>query len=121
MQAFAPARENGFDETLDCEYRESRDFRLNGQCFFLCSAGMLQTPAADIGARQGVVRQWIRRMTPVREGRLSLDDISGADECFLTNSRLGVMPVAEIEGRRLPSRDTGEALAGMYRERILRK
>ena len=33
---------------------------------------------------------------------------------FLTNSRLGVMPVAEIEGRCLPSRSRGAAMAAAY-------
>jgi branched-subunit amino acid aminotransferase/4-amino-4-deoxychorismate lyase len=81
----------------------------------------LRTPAANIGVRQGVVRQWITRMTPVREDRISLDDISAAKECFLTNSRIGVMPVSHIQGRALPSRSTAETLAGLYRERILRE
>jgi 4-amino-4-deoxychorismate lyase len=88
--------------------------------FFLIE-GILQTPAVDVGVRRGVVRQWITRMTPVRESRLSLEEISAAEECFLTNSRLGVMPVSHIEGRPLPSRSTGEALARLYCERILRK
>ena len=88
--------------------------------FFLIE-GILQTPAADIGARQGVVRQWITRMTPVRENQLSLEEISAAEECFLTNSRLGVMPVSHIEGRPLPSRSTGQALARLYCEKILRQ
>jgi branched-subunit amino acid aminotransferase/4-amino-4-deoxychorismate lyase len=88
--------------------------------FFLIE-GILQTPAADVGVRQGVVRQWITGMTPVREVRLSLEDISAAEECFLTNSRLGVMPVSHIAGRPLPDRSIGEALAKLYRERILRK
>ena len=88
--------------------------------FFLID-GTLRTPAADIGVRRGVVRQWITRMTPVREDRLSLEDVSAAEECFLTNSRIGVMPVSQIQGRALPSRSTGEALAGLYRERILRE
>jgi branched-subunit amino acid aminotransferase/4-amino-4-deoxychorismate lyase len=49
-----------------------------------------------------------------------LEDAKTADECFLTNSRLGVMPVSEIDGRQLPSREAGMALAALYRERILR-
>jgi branched-subunit amino acid aminotransferase/4-amino-4-deoxychorismate lyase len=88
--------------------------------FFLIG-GILQTPAAEIGVRQGVVRQWIMRTRPIREGRLSLETIRAAEECFLTNSRLGVMPVSHIEGRPLPSRSAGEALLGLYRERILRE
>ena len=120
VRALSLARENGFDETLIVNIERVVISAAMANVFFLIE-GILQTPAADIGVRQGVVRQWITRMTSVREGRLSLDNISAAEECFLTNSRLGVMPVSHIEGRRLPSRGTGEALAGMYRERILRK
>ena len=119
VRALSLARENGFDETLIVNIERVVISAAMANVFFLIE-GILQTPEADIGARQGVVRQWITRMTPVREGRLTLDNISGAEECFLTNSRLGVMPVSHIEGRRLPSRAAGEALARMYRERILR-
>jgi 4-amino-4-deoxychorismate lyase len=86
---------------------------------FFVFGRVLRTPSVSVGARQGVVRAWIKEMTPVDESLLSLEDIKEADECFLTNSRLGVMPVAEIEGRCLPSRNHGEALAALYRERIL--
>jgi branched-subunit amino acid aminotransferase/4-amino-4-deoxychorismate lyase len=120
VRALSQARENGFDETLIVNIERVVISAAVANVFFLIG-GILHTPATDIGARQGVVRQWITRITPVREGRLSLEEISAAEECFLTNSRLGVMPVSHIEGRPLPSRDTGEALAGMYRERILRK
>jgi branched-subunit amino acid aminotransferase/4-amino-4-deoxychorismate lyase len=119
VRALSLARENGFDETLIVNIERVVISAAMANVFFLIE-GILQTPAAD-QVRQGVVRQWITRMTPVREGRLSLEDISAAEECFLTNSRLGVMPVSHIEGRPLPSRSTGEAFAGLYRERILRK
>ena len=58
-------------------------------------------------------------MMPVDESILAVEDIRVADECFLTNSRLGVMPVAAIEGRCLPSRSRGAALAAFYREKFL--
>jgi 4-amino-4-deoxychorismate lyase len=120
VRALAFARENGFDETLIVNIERVVISAAMANVFFLID-GTLRTPAADIGVRRGVVRQWITRMTPVREDRLSLEDVSAAEECFLTNSRIGVMPVSQIQGRALPSRSTGEALAGLYRERILRE
>jgi branched-subunit amino acid aminotransferase/4-amino-4-deoxychorismate lyase len=120
VRAMTLARENGFDEALIVNIERVVISAAMANVFVLIE-GILQTPAIDVGVRQGVVRQWITRMTPVRESRLSVEDISAAEECFLTNSRLGVMPVSHIEGRPLPSRSTGEALAGVYRERILRK
>ena len=118
VQAFAAARENGFDEALVLNIEGAVISASMANVFFVFG-GMLRTPAVSVGARRGVVRAWIKEMTPVEESLLSLEDIKEADECFLTNSRLGVMPVAEIEGRCLPSRNRGEALAALYRERIL--
>ncbi len=118
VQAFAAARANGFDETLVLNIQGSVISASMANVFFEFD-GVLRTPAVCAGARRGVVRAWIKEMTQVEEALLSLEDLSAADECFLTNSRLGVMPVAEIEGRCLPSRKSGEALAALYRERIL--
>ena len=81
--------------------------------------GRLLTPATDSGARDGVVRDWVLRQRPAEESQLAPEDLESADECFLTNSRIGVMPVTEIDGRRLPSRKTGDALATVYREEIV--
>jgi branched-subunit amino acid aminotransferase/4-amino-4-deoxychorismate lyase len=120
VRALSDARENGFDEALIMNIESVVISAAMANVFFLIE-GILHTPATDVGARQGVVRQWVKKMKLVREGRLSLEDIDTAEECFLTNSRLGVMPVSQIAGYPLPSRETGEALAGMYRERILRK
>ncbi len=36
---------------------------------------------------------------PLEEGRLGLDDLTGADELFLTNSIIGVWPVRRLQGR----------------------
>ena len=118
LQAFAEARENGFDEALVLNIEGAVISASMANVFFVFGE-MLRTPAASVGARRGVLRAWIKQMTHVEECLLSLDDLKEADECFLTSSRLGVMPVAEIEGRRLPSRNRGEALAALYRERIL--
>ena len=120
VRALTLARQNGFDETLIVNIEGVVISAAMANAFFLIG-GTLWTPAADFGVRRGVVREWIRKMTPVGEGRLSLQDVSAAEECFLTNSRLGVMPVSHINGRRLPSRKTGEAHAALYGERILRQ
>jgi branched-subunit amino acid aminotransferase/4-amino-4-deoxychorismate lyase len=40
-----------------------------------------------------------------------------ADEIFLTNSWLGIMPVATLEGRPLGPRSTGPKLAAEFADR----
>jgi branched-subunit amino acid aminotransferase/4-amino-4-deoxychorismate lyase len=118
VRALAAARARGLDEILILDVQRTVISAAMANVFFVFG-GELRTPAVGIGARRGVIREWVREMRQVDESLLSLDEIEVADECFLTNSRLGVMPVAEIEGRRLPSRSRSEALPALYRERIL--
>ena len=118
LQTFATARANGFDEALVFSIEGAVVSASMANVFFVFG-GMLRTPAASVGARRGVLRGWIKEVTHVDDCLLSLEDVNQADECFLTSSRLGVMPVAEIEGRSMPSRNRGEALAALYREKIL--
>jgi branched-subunit amino acid aminotransferase/4-amino-4-deoxychorismate lyase len=118
IMALTTARENGFDETLIVNIRGVVISAAMANVFFVMN-GVLQTPAAEAGARHGIVKGWVEEMTSVAETLPSPKDVNEAEECFLTNSRLGVMPVSEIDGRCLPSRKTGEALAALYGERIL--
>jgi branched-subunit amino acid aminotransferase/4-amino-4-deoxychorismate lyase len=52
---------------------------------------------------------------PAREERLGREDLANAEELFLTNSVQEVLPVAELSGRALPARATGERLRDAYR------
>ena len=118
VQALTAAKKQGFDEALLFNGGGALVSAAMANVF-LVRDGRLLTPATELGARDGVVRDWVLRHRPVEESQLAPEDLETADECFLTNSRIGVMPVAEIDGRSLPSRKTGDALATLYREEIL--
>lgn len=81
---------------------------------FLEVGGVLKTPALETGARDGVVRAWVKEQVPVEETLLGPDDVARCTACFLTNSRVGVRAVSEIDGRPLAT-DTA-ALRKKYRE-----
>ncbi len=117
VQALAAAKNQGLDETLVFNAQGGLVSAAMANVF-LVRDGRLYTPATSSGARDGVVRDWVLRRMPVEESLFSCEDLAKAEECFLTNSRIGVMPVAEIDGRLL-SRQTGEALSSFYREEIL--
>jgi len=85
---------------------------------FVVLDGRVCTPALADGARDGVVRNWLLSRRPVEEWPIMLEDLDRIEECFLTNSRLGVMPVTKIEGRDLPSSRIGSELAARYREEV---
>lgn len=118
VQALAEAKRQGLDEAVMINAQGGVVSAAMANIFFLLD-GVLVTPPPASGARDGVVRAWVAGHHAVREALLMPEDIGRTEECFLTNSRLGVMPVVEIEGRRLPSRKSGDALAAQFREEIL--
>lgn len=77
---------------------------------FLVRDGRIQTPSLGCGARDGVVRAWVLGRREVEERALTPRDAEQADEIFLTNSWIGVMPVASLQGRELPSRAVARTL-----------
>jgi len=72
---------------------------------FFVSGGELMTPALDLGVLPGVTREAVmeaasRAGVPVRECRLTLDDLDDVEEAFYTNSNVVIMPIASIDARR---------------------
>ncbi|CAN5648394.1 branched-chain-amino-acid transaminase [soil metagenome] len=118
IHALAEAQRNSCNEAIVCNAAGAVVSASMANVFFVIR-GTLHTPALSCGARDGVVREWVRTHHPVEEAQLSVDDLAEVEECFLTNSRIGLMPVFEIDGRALPSRQTGLTLAKSYREEVL--
>ena len=108
--ALAQARRRGFDEAL---LFNDRAELVSACCanVFLLHGDRLSTPARSSGARAGVIREWVIARRKVEERRLRREDATSADEIFLTNSWLGVQPVAALEGRPLGPRALGPKLA----------
>lgn len=65
--------------------------------------GKLRTPSRECGCRAGTVRRWVleRSGHRVEEGRWKLEELNGAEEIFLTNSRIGIKPVRSWRGKTL--------------------
>lgn len=115
-EALALARRRGFDEAL--LFNEFAE--LVSACManvFLVRDERIMTPARSSGCRAGVIREWVIARRKVEERRLRREDVVNADEIFLTNSWLGVMPVATLEGRPLGHRVIGPKLASEIENR----
>jgi branched-subunit amino acid aminotransferase/4-amino-4-deoxychorismate lyase len=114
--ALTQARSRGFDEAL-----LFNDFaELVSACcanVFVVREDRIATPPRSSGVRQGVIREWVIARRKVEERRLRREDVVNADEIFLTNSWLGVMPVATVEGRPLGHRSIGPKLAAELENR----
>ncbi|MCM8762155.1 MAG: aminotransferase class IV, partial [Candidatus Omnitrophica bacterium] len=70
---------------------------------FFVKKGRLYTPSLKCGVLKGTIRGLIfdtskRNDIEIQEGRYTLDDLKDADEIFLTNTLMGVMPIKEIKG-----------------------
>jgi branched-subunit amino acid aminotransferase/4-amino-4-deoxychorismate lyase len=115
----AEARGQKFDEAL--LFNEFAEL-VSACCanVFVVRDGRIATPSRSSGARAGVIREWVIARRKVEERRLRREDVVNADEIFLTNSWLGVMPVATVEGRPLGHRVIGPKLAAELENRRVR-
>ena len=85
---------------------------------FLVKDGTLLTPATWLGVLDGVTRRQLllaagRLHIPVQETVVTRHELFNADEAFLTNVLMGVLPVREADGRRI-----GRRLPGPMTQRL---
>lgn len=90
--AQSEARAAGFDHSLLADRDGSLLSGAMGNVFFVYE-GQLCTPSSGLSIRPGVMREWVMAQEEVREVRFKALDLDKATEIFLTNSRLGVMPL----------------------------
>ncbi|OGW26796.1 MAG: branched-chain-amino-acid transaminase [Nitrospirae bacterium GWC2_57_13] len=88
----------------------------------------LYTPGLEVGILEGVTRGLILELAAragiaVRERAFPPEELSMADECFITNTTMEVMPVTRIDGRPVgtgrPGPMTARLLAA-YRNEVAR-
>ena len=81
-----------------------------GECtadnLFVVKHGALLTPSPQDGALEGITRGALLELAgeariPAKEQRLTRYDVYTADECFLSGTGAEVMPIAEVDGRKI--------------------
>ncbi len=99
------ARAAGFDEALFVT-PEGRVLEGSASSLFIVKDGHAHTPPLAAGILPGVARARVLRLIgPERahETPLTLETVLAADEVFLTNALMGVMPVCVIDGHKFPA------------------
>ena len=91
---------------------------------FFARQGTLITPPSWLGILEGVTRakviQAARRLKiPVQEVPFTRHDLFNADEAFLTNVLMHILPVREVDGRRIGERIPGSITHGLMKEIML--
>lgn len=101
LDALASARENGCDEVLFFN-SAGEAWECSVSNIFAVIDGIAVTPPATRGVLPGIIRDRLLRKTTghsVREEPLPMNTLLGAEEVFVTNSLLGVMPVSVIDNQ----------------------
>jgi branched-subunit amino acid aminotransferase/4-amino-4-deoxychorismate lyase len=103
--AFARAMARGLDEALILN-RQGQLCEATRSNIFFAKGGRLFTPLLSCGCLPGITRRAVFALAEksgikVREGKFTLGDLRAADEAFLTNSLVGIMPLAEVQGKRI--------------------
>ena len=89
---------------------------------FMRRASRLVTPKVDRCGIAGVMRRWVLEQASgldleAAEGRLRWEDLTAADEVFMTNAVVGIVPIAQLQrGRakhRLVQWSTANQLCGL--------
>lgn len=100
------AADAGADEAL-IQNSQGRAAGATAANLFVVTGRRLLTPPLEEGALPGIVRGLILDELgssaggDAGEGTVSFGDLDRADEVFLTNALLGILPVASLDGRRL--------------------
>jgi branched-chain amino acid aminotransferase len=89
--------------------------------FFFVRKSEILTPSLSAGVLPGITREVVLQLAKVKEVVLPVDAVFSAEEVFMTNSVVGILPVRRIDSRDFPLRGprTSE-LIRRYRELILR-
>jgi branched-subunit amino acid aminotransferase/4-amino-4-deoxychorismate lyase len=90
--AQSDARHAGFDHALLGDHDGHLLSAAFGNVFFVFD-NELCTPSLSLAVRPGVIRAWVMARQPVREMNFPAARLAGVSEMFLTNSRLGAMPL----------------------------
>jgi branched-chain amino acid aminotransferase len=87
---------------------------------FLVKKGVVITPPEESGLLPGITRKVVLELTSslgveAWEKKVFLDDLMVADESFLTNSLIEIMPVVEIDGRALGNGKPGKVTQRIHK------
>jgi len=119
------AKASGADEAI---LLNERGFLCEGSTsnIFLVSKKNLITPGEESGCLPGITRQVVIELAQglgisLARREVRLEELLHADEAFLTNSIMELMPVAEVNGQRIGRGKVTERLMQAYKETVVKK
>ena len=91
---------------------------------FIVKDGILKTPASNNSVLEGITRQVVLEIAmnhkvPVSKGLLVSEDIYNADEIFITNSGIDIVPVVRVDDKPVGNKKPG-ILTNFLRDEFLK-
>jgi branched-chain amino acid aminotransferase len=125
IYALQTARKAGYDEALMLNDRGKLAECATGN-LFLVKRGKLLVPDENSGILPGITRQQVILIAEelgitVKTGTVSTGTLNAADEAFLTNSLMEIMPLTAVNGKQVGTGKQGEITArlhAVYREKV---
>lgn len=112
LLAYQEARNDNADEALLLNTRGflAEASRAN---IFIVKDNFLLTPSLDCGCLAGITRDTVlavarKEKLGVIEAKISREDLQKADEAFLTNSLIEIMPLVSVDGRPIKKGTPGK-------------
>jgi branched-chain amino acid aminotransferase len=120
MLALQEAQRDGYDEALLLDI-DGFVAEGSGENFFLVKDGVIYTPELT-SALNGITRKTLLTLAgelgiPVKEKRITRDEVYIADEAFFTGTAAEVTPIRELDNRRIGAGTRGpitERLQSLY-------
>lgn len=93
---------------------------------FLISHGKLITPDIESGCLPGITRQVVIELArglgiKLDQREVRLEELLSADEAFLTNSMIELMPLVEVNNRRISGGKVTLRLMQAYKETVIKE
>jgi branched-chain amino acid aminotransferase len=117
LLAYLTAADAGYDDAL---MADQQGFLTEGTTFnvFYVKRGIVATPPLDVGILDGVTRRAIINLCvelgiPCREVRFPKEYLYAADEVFVTSSLKEVLPVLNLDGKKINNGKAGPVSAAL--------
>lgn len=107
----------GMDERLFLNTKKQMAEGTVSNVFFV-RKGVICTPETSCGLLPGILREHLCDTEDVEETDIYVQDLKWYQECFVTNSLMGIMPVRQIGGVRFEEDTVTKELMRKYQEMV---
>ena len=102
LLAYKEAKRRGFDEAVRLNERGEIASTCMANIFWLTN-GKLYTPSLKTGCLAGTTREYILENLYCEKVEAGMEELDKAEAIFLTSAGIGVINVADFDGKRLPA------------------